>query len=112
TPRPDVELARPRQRTDHHRLEARVPDELLCNGQRLRIIPGQRDGVRLTPAVRLAAEVPGVDGVEGTHQAHARQVARRGHPGTLAARLQRHGTVAFWIRIAGIEHDLAGELLL
>src|SRR5207244_11059592 len=68
-------------------------------------------GQRSRP-VRLAAQVAIADGSEGAREANARQELRRGNPGTLATGLDRHLAIALGIRIAGIQHHLALELVL
>src|ERR1700686_1404092 len=108
--RPNTELAAAGECSDDPRFEARISPQPLRPLERLAVVPGERDGDPLAAAVRFAGEVPGIYGVECTHQAHAWQKLSGAHAGALAACLRRHVAIALRIGIAGGEHDLSAEL--
>src|SRR6516165_10992247 len=110
--RADIELASAGQRPDDQRREARILHELFRHLERLGIIARDRNRNRRALAVRFAAQITGVDRVEGPHQTHAGQILRRCDASALATRLERHRPIALRVRITRIEHDLAGELTL
>jgi hypothetical protein len=57
------------------------------------------------------ASGPGIDRVERPHESRAGQELRGRHARAALARVLRHRAVARGIGIAGVEHDLARELL-
>jgi hypothetical protein len=60
------ELLRARQRHGD-RLEARIPHELACDRDRVRVVARDRDRHRLARAMRLPDEVGDAHRVEGAH---------------------------------------------
>src|SRR5438132_11297804 len=92
--RSDVEHLRFGERPDHDRFAPGLSHEARGDIQCPRVVRGDWNAYALSRPVRLAAQVAVADGIEATREANAWQELRRGDPGALASRLDRHLAIA------------------